>query len=62
MKVIELSEAEWRIVHNALAIYQCSFRHQHERQNIQRIMDTVRDEAISVILKSEVKADGRNSG
>jgi hypothetical protein len=42
-----LSEAEWRTIHNALAVYQCGFRQLPERTRIQALMDKVRDNYIA---------------
>jgi len=39
----QLTEAEWRTIHNALAVYQCEFASTGQRQIIQRVMDKVRD-------------------
>jgi ketopantoate reductase len=49
--MIKLTEKEWRTIHNALAVFQCTTRDAQRRKEVQELMDKVRDEAIAVILK-----------
>jgi len=42
-----LTTQEWRTVHNALAVYQCSFREIQKRRELQLIMDKIRDNFIA---------------
>ena len=49
-----LSEREWRTIHNALAIHQCGFRQQEDRQRVQVLMDTVRDRFIAPYVKEAI--------
>jgi len=46
---MELNENEWRTIHNALAVYQCSsFTGDHaQRKSIQQLMDKIRDNFIA---------------
>lgn len=57
---LSFSESEWRTIHNALAVFQCSTTEPERRKDIQRLMDKVRDEAISVILESRNSGDAPN--
>ncbi len=42
-----LTESEWRTIHNALVVYQCTTRDATRRQQLQTLMDKIRDEYIA---------------
>lgn len=46
-----LTEEEWRIIHNALAIYQLQQNQLNTRTDVQSVMDKVRDYYIAPYVR-----------